>query len=244
MKELVIYNESNVPVTNSLLVAQKFEKRHDHVLAVIRKLTTENSGVLLMFEESTYLNENNKPQPLFIMNRDGFTLLVMGFTGKKAFQFKLDFIDAFNKMEAAIKEHKALTTAEMFLQNAQLMVENEKRLSKIEIKTNDLENTVNSIVEKQQKAEAELKMLPVSTEKVPELLTRDKVRKCVNYYANAKGIDQHNVWANIYDRLYYNWHINLRNYKKGKGESLLDIADKNGHIDKLYAIASDLAQSV
>jgi Rha family phage regulatory protein len=90
-------------VTNSLLVAEKFGKEHRHVLDSIRSiLTAENPAVLSMFVESTYLNLQNKEQPMYIMNRDGFTLLAMGFTGKDALKFKMDFINAFNKMEVLL----------------------------------------------------------------------------------------------------------------------------------------------
>ena len=103
--ELVFMDESGQAITNSLLVAKKFGKDHKHVLESIRKLmTAENSAVLQMFEESTYINEQNKTQPMYLMNRDGFTLLAMGFTGTKAMEFKIDYINAFNKMESKIKK--------------------------------------------------------------------------------------------------------------------------------------------
>lgn len=107
--ELVFMGESGQAITNSLLVAKKFGKDHKHVLESIRKLmTAENSAVLQMFEESTYINEQNKTQPMFLMNRDGFTLLAMGFTGVKAMEFKIDYINAFNKMESKIKKSIAV----------------------------------------------------------------------------------------------------------------------------------------
>ncbi|WP_159468014.1 Rha family transcriptional regulator [Dyadobacter sp. 3J3] len=102
--ELVTNNGGRVE-TDSLRVALKFGKQHKDVLESIRELTTaENSAVLRMFTETTYLNEQNKKQPMFTMNRDGFSLLVMGFTGKKALQFKLDFISAFGQMEEQLKQ--------------------------------------------------------------------------------------------------------------------------------------------
>lgn len=105
MNELVFKSSKGTPVTNSLLVAEKFEKNHKDVLESIRLLmtTAENPAVLLMFYESTYLNDQNKRQPMFIMNRDGFTLLAMRFTGKKALKFQLEYISAFNQMEQALK---------------------------------------------------------------------------------------------------------------------------------------------
>lgn len=103
MQELVFKSEKGTPITNSLLVAQKFGKEHRNVLQNIRNLTAENSAVSQMFYETTYFNERNQQQPMYTMNRDGFSILVMGFTGSQALNFKVEFINAFNKMEQTIK---------------------------------------------------------------------------------------------------------------------------------------------
>lgn len=102
---LVFKGENNQALTNSLLVAKKFGKEHKHVLEALRKLirTAENSAVPSMFCETEYYNEQNKKQPMFVMNRDGFTLLAMGFTGERALKFKVEYIAAFNKMEDTLK---------------------------------------------------------------------------------------------------------------------------------------------
>ena len=108
MNEIVYRGESNQPLTNSKLVAEVFGKEHKHVREAIKKLltTAENSTVHQMFSESTYKNEQNKEQPMFIMNQDGFTLLAMGFNGKKAMEFKLKYIEAFNAMKRQIEKSK------------------------------------------------------------------------------------------------------------------------------------------
>lgn len=105
MNELVFKSSKGNPVTTSLIVAEMFEKNHRDVLESIRGIitTAENSAVLKMFYESTYKNSQNKNQPMFIMNRDGFSLLVMGFTGEKALKFKIRFIEAFNAMEQKLR---------------------------------------------------------------------------------------------------------------------------------------------
>ena len=103
MDKLVIMHDQQA-VTTSLVLAEVFEKKHQHVMEAIRKLTVENSTVKKMFVEDSYLNSRNQQQPMYYMNRDGFTLLAMGFTGSKAMEFKLKYIDAFNKMEKQIKE--------------------------------------------------------------------------------------------------------------------------------------------
>ena len=107
MDNLVFKGQNDQVLTTSLKVAEVFEKEHKHVLDAVRKLfTAENSAVKQMFQESTYLNERNQSQPMFVMNRDGFTLLAMSFNGKKALDFKIAYIDAFNTMEAELKDKK------------------------------------------------------------------------------------------------------------------------------------------
>lgn len=105
MTQLVFKSTDGQPVTNSILVAEKFEKNHRDVLKAIRELITSAQNCAHLFAECEYPDAYGRDQPMFIMNRDGFSLLVMGFTGQKALNFKLDFIEAFNTME---KQAKAL----------------------------------------------------------------------------------------------------------------------------------------
>ncbi|WP_283595131.1 Rha family transcriptional regulator [Limosilactobacillus galli] len=91
-------------VTTSLQVAKSFEKQHKNVLQSIQNLAAENSATRNMFVEGTYVNRG-KEYPMVYMNRDGFSLLAMGFTGAKALQFKLAYIEAFNEMEDNLRQH-------------------------------------------------------------------------------------------------------------------------------------------
>jgi anti-repressor protein len=85
MEELVFKSDKGTPVTNSLLVARKFEKQHKDVLEAIRTLA-ENSADLPnlknMFCKTSLPDSYGRMQPVFIMNRDGFSAVVLGFTGK------------------------------------------------------------------------------------------------------------------------------------------------------------------
>lgn len=100
----LVYIHHEIAVCDSLQVAEKFEKRHDNVLQSIDYLITENSGVKVMFQKSTYKANNGQKYRKYYMNRDGFTLLAMGFTGQKALEWKLQYINAFNRMESIIRE--------------------------------------------------------------------------------------------------------------------------------------------
>lgn len=103
MNDLVILKNKQA-VTSSLQVAETFGKSHQHVLEAIDNLTVENPTVKSMFAEGTYTNSRGRKYRQIYMNRDGFTLLAMGFTGDRALQFKLQYIEAFNAMEKTIKE--------------------------------------------------------------------------------------------------------------------------------------------
>lgn len=105
MSDLVRINSDQV-VTDSRSVAEHFEKQHRHVLDAIRNLLggMPKIGQTPMFHETSYVNEQNgQTYPMYLMNRDGFSLLVMGFTGAKALEWKIKYINAFNEMEQAIK---------------------------------------------------------------------------------------------------------------------------------------------
>lgn len=84
----LVYLKNDEPVCSSLQVAEKFGKRHDNVMQSIRGLL-KNEGTYEMFKKSSYIEEqNNQKYPMYLMNRDGFSLLVMGFTGKKQINTK------------------------------------------------------------------------------------------------------------------------------------------------------------
>lgn len=102
--EIKTVNKEEVTVVTSLDVAETFEKEHKNVLADIRNIQSDISSAEFsaLFYEEAYTASNGKKNPMYYMNRDGFTLLVMGYTGEKAMQFKLAYIKQFNAMEKAL----------------------------------------------------------------------------------------------------------------------------------------------
>lgn len=95
---------NNQVVVSSRQVAEKFSKLHKDVLESIRQILVAENSAAKFFEESTFENRG-KQYPEYLMNRDGFTLLAMGFTGKDALQWKMKYIAAFNEMEAKLKNN-------------------------------------------------------------------------------------------------------------------------------------------
>ena len=113
----LVFVQNNQAVTPTLIVAQYFEKRHDNVLQAIEELINaieyldnlQNKDVAIaqMFTKSEYIDGKGEVRPMYYLNRDGFTLLAMSFTGTKALKFKLKYIAAFNHMEQLLKNPPA-----------------------------------------------------------------------------------------------------------------------------------------
>lgn len=112
MNEIILSEKNGQVLASSREVAEKFGKQNKHVNEAIKKLMVENSTVKTMFEESTYVSSRGREEIEYLMNRDGFSLLAMGFTGKKALEWKLKYIDAFNQMEDRLKNGNQLTEEE------------------------------------------------------------------------------------------------------------------------------------
>ncbi|HEF4155376.1 TPA: Rha family transcriptional regulator [Campylobacter jejuni] len=116
-QEVIFENKDEQVFCTSLDVAKVFGKRHDNVLADIKLILNDlreigTSNDLLNFQEVVRISKTTNPKngklvsrkmPIYNLTRDGFSLLAMGFTGKKALRFKIAFINAFNEMERIIK---------------------------------------------------------------------------------------------------------------------------------------------
>ncbi|HEY3986022.1 Rha family transcriptional regulator [Cedecea sp.] len=106
--EIIIHNSR--AVTTSIAVANYFQKRHDNVIDKIRAVMADCDPAyhLLNFKEVVREVPGGdgamRKMPMFELTRDAFVLIVMGFTGKKALQWKIDYINAFNKMEAELHQ--------------------------------------------------------------------------------------------------------------------------------------------
>ncbi|MEL7459174.1 MAG: Rha family transcriptional regulator [Pseudomonadota bacterium] len=101
MNDLVVMHEGKQMVS-SQLVADKFEKAHRDVLRAIKNLDCSEEFKVRNFAQCSFKNKMNREYEGFMMTRDGFSFLCMGFTGKKAAEWKEAFINAFNSMEKQI----------------------------------------------------------------------------------------------------------------------------------------------
>ena len=193
MKDLVFRGQNDQVITTSLLVAETFEKEHRNVLKSIRKLmSATNVAVAQMFDETTYVNEQGKEQPMFFMNRDGFTLLAMGFSGEKALKFKVDYINAFNKMEAELKSQqtKQLSAAESLLQSVQLLVAHERQLSILEHNQKNMQGALRTLSDR-------VYSMQFETDMVKQKINNEIDRYTVIGYCSAHNIPMTRKEASI-----------------------------------------------
>lgn len=113
MSDIILSMQSGEPVASSRQIAENFEKNHNHVLRDIDSLKKDVSNFGQMFFETTAPDSYGREQRAYLMNRDGFTLLAMGFTGKAALEWKLKYIAAFNEMEKKLTEQPQLTRSQL-----------------------------------------------------------------------------------------------------------------------------------
>lgn len=147
MTDLVFKGHNDQVLTNSLLVAEKFGKRHADVIRSIDNiLNTEdellNAKMRLAFVSTTYEDSTGKSNPAYIMNQKGFSILVMGWNGIKALKFKNEFYDAFEAMERSLKEIKTPQTYAEALRRLADEVEAKEQIQyQLEQKTEQLDES-------------------------------------------------------------------------------------------------------
>jgi Rha family phage regulatory protein len=104
-----LYEKGNRAYCDSLQIAETFEKRHDHVLRDIENALSIFTAINdpkfgeINFAKTSYKDARNRRQPKYLLAKDGFSYIVMGYEGEKAAQFKIAYINRFNQMEEFIK---------------------------------------------------------------------------------------------------------------------------------------------
>jgi len=132
MNNLTIVSKNGQAVTTSRQIAENFGKLHKDVLESARTIIGSAENSAQWFFASTYKDSTGRSLPEFIMNRDGFTLLAMGFTGSDAMQWKIKYIQAFNEMEKQLlKPLPQMSQMEIIAAIAQGAAEHEKQLKQI-----------------------------------------------------------------------------------------------------------------
>lgn len=133
MAELVIQNSNGNDVTTSLIVAEVFGKNHKDVLRDIERLSCSDDFRVRNFAHTPYTHpQNGQVYHYYEMTKDGFSFLVMGYTGTKAGEFKERFINEFNRREALLKnDDYILMRSQQILQKR--LEASEEKIKKLEV---------------------------------------------------------------------------------------------------------------
>ncbi|HED6109598.1 TPA: Rha family transcriptional regulator [Campylobacter jejuni] len=160
MEKLAVINGVDVELevandqvtTTSLDIAAVFNKRHDNIIAKIETFP-KDSFTDLNFKASKYIDSTGRILPCYKITRDGFSLLVMGFTGEKAYKWKVEFIKAFNEMEKRLRnieyeKHDKLAFRQSLGYKSQLAQQKQKYENEIKALKYDLEQSKNNFKDK------------------------------------------------------------------------------------------------
>lgn len=141
----LVFLEKDQAVTTSLIISGVFGKEHRRVLQDIRELGCTDEFRQRNFVQSSYVNSQNKEMPMYHMNKKGFTLLAMGYTGKEAMKFKEAYIDQFELMEQKLKQPKVLTEREQLMASMKLTLEAAEEIAAVKETVQDVVGEVKEV---------------------------------------------------------------------------------------------------
>lgn len=231
----LVFIQNDQVLTDSLTVAEMFEKRHDNVkrdiettiLNIDKLKESEEAKELginfntLKFEDIEYRDSRNRVQKKYLLNFDAFMLVTMGYTTQRAMLVKVRYINEFNRMKEALqKQLQPKTQAEMLLMYAQQLVEQERRMKQIEeqmeVVKHRLDNidNINTIGDPQQRLNAMIRL-----------------------YALQNGLAFSKAWADFRDAFNTAYHTNLtlrmNNYKRTTGKRKITMPEYLSEVGQL-----------
>lgn len=182
VNELVEVQNRQV-VTTSRKVAEVFEKRHDHVIRDIEAIKKDVPNFGEMFREGEAPDSYGRPQKVFFLNRDGLSLLAMGFTGKKAMQWKIKFIEAFNAMEEQLK-NEPKSQIDILVESAKALQRQERELARLRMD--------NEEIRKEQKIQSS--RIDTLNGVCTDGTKRQKLVAMIQAYTNKSGLAYREGW--------------------------------------------------
>jgi Rha family phage regulatory protein len=237
-KLIKIVNHDGHPVVTSRQIAEDFEKEHNDTKKRIRELAKDMGEISRnYFILSEYKDTMNRTQEEYLITRDGFSLLVMGFTGTKALEWKLKYIEAFNKMESHIKEQQAPKCLE------DVMIQSLLEMKAVKQQLNEVNHRVLQVNEKTEAVQNDLQSMRDVYTLSPNGWRSD-TSKLINAIANRLGGFDHirhvreESYKMLDERAGARLGIRLTNMKKNV---LVETGSKSksDKITKLDVIAAD-----
>ncbi len=238
MNELVIMKNQQA-VTTSLVLAETFEKEHKSVIRAIEdkiqsaqnyadcKSAEDSAHYDLMFYKDEYVDQRGRKQKMYVMTRDGWSFIAMGFTGAKADSFKLKYIDQFNQMEAHIKQQLDTSALSPELQMFQGIFQ---ATANLELETKRLDTKLDNIAD----------IVALNT-----LDWRNDANKLINKVVNVRGGGRdvhrevrHEIYEEVERRAGANLELRVTNKRRRMADEGVSVSKRN-KLTKVDAIADE-----
>ncbi len=216
MTDIILSTQNGEPVASSRQIAESFGKEHKDTLESIRQiLAAENSATKSMFYETTFENRG-KQYPMYLMNRDGFTLLAMGFTGKAALEWKLKYIAAFNAMEKQLAQRPQLTNGNS-LQALNLLVkslnEQQDAMNRLQVNVDAQSAAIEKLEEQNELNRQAFTMNPGNLRENATAVVGSIVLKKTGGEMKGSSPIYEEVWNEIYDMMKSDFHKDMKKRK-------------------------------
>ena len=216
MTDIILSTQNGEPVASSRQIAESFGKEHKDTLESIRQiLAAENSATKSMFYETTFENRG-KQYPMYLMNRDGFTLLAMGFTGKAALEWKLRYIAAFNAMEKQLAQRPQLTNGNS-LQALNLLVkslnEQQDAMNRLQVNVDAQSAAIEKLEEQNELNRQAFTMNPGNWRDNATAVVGSIVLKKTGGEMKGSSPIYEEVWNEIYDMMKSDFHKDMKKRK-------------------------------
>ena len=217
----------------SLEVASVCGKPHSDILKAIRKMEPAWEKVAQgKFSLGSYKDANGQDRPCYFLTKRETLFVATKFKDEE----RARLVIRWEQLET--ESRPKLSQLEILVMSAQNLLEQSKRLEKVEQRLDQME---------QEREENGRLLLEVrlSDNTVPEISLRDKIRQLVNRYTAATNTDQRDVWHKIYDGLYYQYGKSIRSYKKRSSrQTNLDVAEEHNLLQPMYDIVSNMVRNI
>lgn len=249
MTDIILSTQNGEPVASSRQIAESFGKDHNHVMRDIKTLEegVSKNGQTPMFYKTEYVHEQNgQKYPMYLMNRDGFTLLAMGFTGKAALEWKLKYIAAFNEMEKKLAQRPQIQAGNS-LQALNLLVkslnEQQDAMNRLQVNVDAQSAAIEKLEEQNELNRQAFTMNPGNWRENATAVVGSIVLKKTGGEMKGSGPVYEEVWNEIYDMMKLEFHkdmkkrkMNLKKEFPKRKFSNLEVIDRAGDRNQLISI--------
>lgn len=244
MNDIILSTQNGEPVASSRQIAENFGKEHKHVLAAVRQILVAENSATKFFHETTFEYRGQK-FPEYLMNRDGFSLLVMGFTGKAALEWKLKYIAAFNEMEKKLAQPQIPQGNSLQALNLLVKSLNEQQdaMNRLQVNVDAQSAAIEKLEEQNELNRQAFTMNPGNWRENATAVVGSVVRKKTGGEMKGSGPVYEEVWNEIYGMMKSEFHKDMKRRKMNLEKefpkrkfSNLEVIDRAGDRNQLISI--------